>query len=56
MMILQSVLPPASDACFWSFERRLQLTVLRTLNLAALGKNRNVLILSPPTECELWSE
>lgn len=40
----------------WSFEGRLQLTVILTLNLAALGKNRNVLILSPPTECELWSE
>lgn len=54
--MFQSILPPENEACFWSFEGRLQWTVKLTLNLAALGKNRNVLILSPPTECELWSK
>lgn len=55
-VIFQSILPPANDARLWSFKGRLQFAVILTLNLAALGKNRNVLILSPPTECELWSE
>lgn len=46
----EAVLPLANGACLWSFERKTAVNSYIDFKFtAALGKNRNVLILSPPT-------